>query len=235
MATSGILNVDIVINLNGRLVIVKPMSPRPRKASDDDILAAALRAMSRLGPTDLTLADIASEAGVTAGALVQRFGSRRALLLALSRRFATGTGDLFDQLRRAHPSPLAAIRAYADAFSALAASPAAIARNLAWLLNDLTDPDFYRLTLAQAQATHAALSGLVKGAVAAGELTRDADPRILARAIEAIVGGSLVCWALHQDGEARRWLRRDLDALLSPYVAPALRTVKTRAPARRKR
>ena len=57
------------------------MSPRPRKVSDDDIYMAAQRAMSRLGPGELTLADIAAEAGVTAGLLVQRFGSKRDLLL----------------------------------------------------------------------------------------------------------------------------------------------------------
>jgi len=51
------------------------MSPRPRKASDDQVYAAAYRAMNRLGPGELTLAHIAEEAGVTASALVQRFGN----------------------------------------------------------------------------------------------------------------------------------------------------------------
>ena len=49
------------------------MSPRPRKASDAEVFAAASRVMSRLGPAQVTLADIAAEAGLTAGALVQRF------------------------------------------------------------------------------------------------------------------------------------------------------------------
>ena len=65
------------------------MSPRPRKVSDDDVLAATHRAMARLGPGELTLAQIATEAGVTAGALAQRFGSKRALLLTLAERAAS--------------------------------------------------------------------------------------------------------------------------------------------------
>jgi len=59
------------------------MSPRPRKASDDEIFAASQRVMMRRGPRELTLAEIGKEAGVTAGALVQRFGSKRGLMLAI--------------------------------------------------------------------------------------------------------------------------------------------------------
>ena len=62
---------------------------------------AAQRAMSRLGPGELTLADIAGEAGVTAGLLVQRFGSKRELLLALAERFSGGTAEMFAELRGA--------------------------------------------------------------------------------------------------------------------------------------
>ena len=58
------------------------MSPRPRQNTDQEILAAAFRAIARLGPAKLTLADVAAEANVTAASLVQRFGSKRDLLLA---------------------------------------------------------------------------------------------------------------------------------------------------------
>ena len=109
------------------------MSPRPRKVSDEDVFAAAQRAMSRLGPADLTLAEIAAEAGVTAGALVQRFGSKRALQLALSARAAVETTGFIDTLQRKHRSPLVALHAYVDCLAGLASSPAALSRNLAYL------------------------------------------------------------------------------------------------------
>src|SRR6478609_2472031 len=69
------------------------MSPRRRKAEDVDVFAALVRVMQRCGPAELTLREIAAEAGVTAGALVQRFGSKRAMLLAHA-RYAAGTGDI---------------------------------------------------------------------------------------------------------------------------------------------
>ena len=79
------------------------MSPRPKKATDDEIFTATTRVMSRLGPHEVTLADIAAEAGLTASALVQRFGSKRALLLTLSERFAHAAGPLFAGAARRRP------------------------------------------------------------------------------------------------------------------------------------
>ena len=57
------------------------------------MFAALVRVMNRRGPAELTLRAIAAETGVTAGRLVQRFGCKRALLLAHARH-AAATGDV---------------------------------------------------------------------------------------------------------------------------------------------
>ena len=194
------------------------MSPRPRKVSDDDVFMAMHRAMSRLGPGELTLAEIAAEAGVTAGALVQRFGSKRDLLLALSERFSGGTKEMFGALRAANRSPLTALRAYGDGISGLATSPEALARNLSYLQIDLTDPELRKHLVAQARASRAQLQSLIKDAIAAGELVRDTNPTRLARTVEAILGGSMMAWAYYEEGSATQWMRDDLEAVLAPYL-----------------
>src|SRR6266853_335462 len=58
------------------------MSPRPRQTSDEAILMATMRVMQRRSPVDLTLADVGKEAGVVPATLIQRFGTKRSLLLA---------------------------------------------------------------------------------------------------------------------------------------------------------
>jgi AcrR family transcriptional regulator len=194
------------------------MSPRRPKVSDEEIFAAAGRVMSRVGPAQLMLADIAAEAGLTAGALVQRFGSRRDLLLAVSAHAAETTPSMFDELRAAHASPLAVLRAYADCMAAMGESPGALAHHLAYLQLDLTDPDFHRHTMTQAHATRAALRDLVTAAMNAGELVPSVDPDSLARTIEVTVGGSLMAWAFYREGPAIDWVREDLDAVLRPYL-----------------
>src|SRR5919204_6661796 len=61
---------------------------RPRTRTDDELLDAAFRAVGAVGPARLTLADVAAEAGVAPATLVQRFGSKRALLVAAAARAA---------------------------------------------------------------------------------------------------------------------------------------------------
>lgn len=195
------------------------MGERRQKATDDEIFAAAHRAMTRRGPHELTLAHIAAEAGVSPGRLVQRFGSKRALLLALAGRFAGSAGTVFDGLRAAHRGPLAALRAYATCMAGLAATPDALSRNLAYLQVDLTDPEFRAHLQRNARATRAEIEALVRLAVAEGLLRRDLDPARLARTIEAVISGSLMTWACYRQGSAAAWIRRDLDAVLRPHLS----------------
>ena len=203
------------------------MSPRASRVSDDEVFAAAQRAMTRFGPTELTLAHIAAEAGVTAGRLVQRFGSKRGLLLAVSSRVGGGAAEIFDALRAAHQSPLQALREYGACMAGLAPTPGALARNLAYLQLDLTDPDFRVNLLAHARESRGELEALVRDAVKGGELRRDTPPAQLARTVESVINGALMTWACHQEGTAERWLRRELEAVLTPYLPPR--------PARRRR
>src|SRR5688500_15706603 len=85
------------------------MSPRPRQNTDLQILQATFRAIARLGPAKMTLAAVAAEAGVSAASLVQRFGSKRALLLAAAADAAGGHVYIFEGLRQKHRSPRAAL------------------------------------------------------------------------------------------------------------------------------
>ena len=199
------------------------MSPRPRKVSDEDVFTAAYQVMQRLGPGELTLADIAEEAGVTAGALVQRFGSKRDLLLKLAERFSTGTGEMFAALRQAHRSPLATLRAYADCMAGMATTPAALMRNLSYLEIDLTDQDFRKHLEKSARGTREELQNLVRDAIEAKELVPATNAKQLARTIEAIIGGSMLSWAHYQEGTAAKYIRDDLNAVLKPYLSKGIR------------
>jgi AcrR family transcriptional regulator len=195
------------------------MSPRRRKADDGDVFAALVRVMHRRGPSELTLREIAAEAGVTAGALVQRFGSKRALLLAHA-RYAAATGDIgLDVTPPWTPSPLEALRAVTQVYAQLAASPRAALRNLAYLHNDLADPILHRHLLRSSRAARARCERLAADAVAAGELRADTDAQALARLVEVTLGGSLMAWTLYREGPAADWLRHDFDVALAPYVA----------------
>ena len=207
------------------------MSPRPRATSDEDLLAATHRVVSRLGP-NLTLADVAKEAGVSPATLMQRFGSKRGLLLAFA---AAGAGDMsqeFKAIRAQHPSPLAAVYEIARCMAAMADTPETLANSLAFLQMDLVDPDFHQHALAHSRGMQAGLKALLDEAVDEGELART-DTARLARAVQAMIGGSLLQWAIDREGKVADRLIEDLDAVLnSRYSASRPRR---RAPRRKLR
>jgi len=194
------------------------MSPRRRKAEDKDVFAALVRVMLRRGPAELTLREIAREAGVTAGALVQRFGSKRAMLLAHARRAAAAGDAGVTAPERRTSSPLGTLRTAAGMYASLADSPRAAVRNLAYLLNDLGDPALRRHLLRMSRTARVWYEQLLTEAIAAGELHGVTDVRPLARLIEATLRGSFLSWALYREGAAADWLREDLDGVLRPYL-----------------
>jgi AcrR family transcriptional regulator len=183
---------------------------------DAQILGAAVRAMTRLGPARLTLAAVAQEAGLSPATLVQRFGSKRGLMLALWADAVEGVDACFEMLRPAHASPLAALLAAATEMSRHTKSPEEMANHLAFLQIDLSDPEFNRHMLVMSQRTEAGYRALLDEAITAGEIVR-CDTARLARAIGAIAGGSLIGWAVYRRGPAEAWVRDDLETLLAPY------------------
>jgi AcrR family transcriptional regulator len=198
------------------------MSPRPRATSNAEIFAATHRAVSRLGPVRLTLAQVAAEAGVAPATLVQRFGSKRGLLLA----FASQGGDELDtiaSIRAAHPSPIAALRAVADCMTGMAPSPEVLANHLAFLQIDLVDPDFHKLALAHAKGMLADIQTLLDEAIKVRELA-PCDTERLALAVAGIMNGSLLQWAIDREGTVRERMQSDLEMLLKPrLLKPALK------------
>jgi AcrR family transcriptional regulator len=208
------------------------MSPRPRATSDEHLLAATHRVVSRLGP-NLTLADVGREAGVSPATLMQRFGSKRGLLLAFA---AAGSGDMteaFAGMRAKHRSPLKAVYELARCMAAMADTPETLSNSLAFLQMDLVDPDFHKHALAHSRGMRDGITHFLDEAVGAGEL-QPCDTNRLARAVQAIVGGSLLQWAVDRDGKAADRLAEDLDSLLKPrHCPPRERRRHARRPVKR--
>lgn len=192
------------------------MSPRPRQNTDAEILMAAFRAIARLGPARLTLADVAEEAGVTAAALVQRFGSKRALLLACAADVAGGHVYIFEGLREQHRSPVAALLGLADCMSVMGKTPDEVAHSMAFAQLDFGDPEFRGFAQAGARGMREGIRALVRDAMAAREL-RATDPLRLARVIHATLNGSMLDWVIHREGDMAKWIRRDLKTVLERY------------------
>jgi AcrR family transcriptional regulator len=201
------------------------MSPRPRRTSDEAILTAAMQAIGKVGPARLTLADVAGEAGVSPATLVQRFGSKRGLLLALASLGPEAQRHEYAAIRETHSSPTAALLALADCMARFASTPEEISNGLAFLQMDLVDPDFHRHALSSSEVADAELQRMVTDAIRAGEL-KDCQPAPLARVIGATLHGSLMGWAIRRQGAPGDWIRKDLETVLAPYRTRGARRSK---------
>lgn len=191
------------------------MAGRPRTASDDAILDAARRAIDRHGPAAFTLAHITDEIGLAPATLVQRFGSKRNLILALKARLPGETAAAFAE---ADPGDLPtdqlqfSLRRLADGVD----TPAVMANRLAFLQLDLTDSEVHAIAIAHQTELRNQIRARLGAATAAGELVRHDHTR-LAQAIATAWFGSLTTWSLAGETDLPGWLRRDIETVLAPY------------------
>ena len=166
---------------------------------DATILAAAARAVGEVGPARLTLADVGRRVGLSAAALVLRFGSKRGLLLAL----AASGGDVMPTGVRAAAEaddPLAALVAVLTEHAAAVEEPGTYANHLAFLLLDLADPEFQTLSRRHTDAVTAAIADVLASAAARDLLPSRTDTAELARLVHAVYNGALITWGMAPDG-----------------------------------
>lgn len=189
---------------------------RVKTTSDREIVEAAARVIARVGPSCLRLSDVAVEVGLAPATLLQRFKTKRDLLLAVT---ALRTEEIvadFAERRATAASPLEALLSVSPNKRCFFNSRQQVANSLASIQLSLTDAGFHRQMDLLARTLRVELTSLVEDAIAAGEL-RDCDPERLARALMAIFHGSLIWWAVGHDGAAEVHVQRDLETLVSPY------------------
>src|SRR5271156_5774938 len=162
---------------------------RPRGIDDVAILRATVDVIGRVGPVGLTLAAVASEVGLVPGTLVQRFGSKRGLLLALAERAAKDADAPLGRVRAEHDSALEALAALIVTPTASMATPETFANQLAFLCIDLTDPEFRPHALAVHQAQGRAIEALLAESLQAGDLRPGTDVPALGRSVQAVAAG----------------------------------------------
>ena len=192
------------------------MSPRPRTISDKEILIATARVVARVGASVLTLADVGEEAGLSPATLLQRFGSKRGLLLAVAAGSADSLESTLGRIRGEYASPVAALIASASAVVQSSENAEELINGLTFLHADPRDPEFRQHAAEAARRVRAAYRQLIEEGIADGELA-DCDAEGLARAVESIAGGALMSWAACREGDAGSYIEREVVTLLRGY------------------
>jgi AcrR family transcriptional regulator len=194
------------------------MTPRAPKATEEEIFAAVALATSRIGPDRMTLDDVAREVGVTPSALVQRFGSKRDLILAAVRHWNEEGDDPVAALRSRNDSALATLFDYAACVAGSVADPEVTANQLAMLQLDVADAEFRAESARFFVSERDTLRGWLEEAIADGAVSRDADPVRLAGVIQASLAGWRILWSIVREGSPEDAARDILGGVLGPHL-----------------
>jgi AcrR family transcriptional regulator len=195
----------------------RPQIGRPRAADDGEIFAAIGRLVTELGPDGVTLARVASRVGITASALAQRFGSKRALLLAYAARSDATVDAAFAGGRVRHPDPLDALPHALAGLAAGITTRVALANNLAFLQLDLVDDGLRPFAVAQSRRVRREIRALVVEAIEADALVHD-DPDTLVALLHSVYSGAMLTWAVDGRGSLRNWIVGQVRVALHPFV-----------------
>src|SRR5512140_3168276 len=194
------------------------MSPRPRRLPDSAILDAAVKVVSRTGPERFTLADVGQEVGLSAATLVQRFGSKRLLMLAMLEQMTSIVNGRFTAKLEEGETPLESLYAAALDRADPNHGPEQVANGIAFLLMEINDPEFHAIAISSAQKAVEAYKSRLDDAIEDGDLTDSGiDTLELAETIHSMTLGSLMMWVINREAETKPRTKRDLDTLLRPY------------------
>jgi AcrR family transcriptional regulator len=184
---------------------------RPRKISDDGLLAAAGRVIGRHGP-GFTLAQVAGEAGVAVGTVAGRFGSKQNLLLAM---MSVGSASVAPRMRAAALGldPVPAIVAAALVVTEGLDDPATTTNHLGQLGVDLADPALRAGFAALRAGVHEVLTDLFTAA----DLPSAPPPAQAARVVAALTHGALMDWSLNPRDALAAVLEADVEAVLTTW------------------
>lgn len=193
--------------------------PRPRTVSDETILEATAEAIARVGPDGLTLRAIAERTDLSPSALVQRFGSKRELLLALAEGAPDALSRRIERARAGTDSPLEAlVELLIEESASFADRPQAAANHLAFLQIDLDDPEFRSHAVEHLKRLDEGLRELLRDAVDVDELA-ECDVSRLARSVLVTYCGSLISWAILREKPLGETLRGHVRDVLAPHLA----------------
>lgn len=185
---------------------------RPRKISDDELMAACGRAIGAYGP-GFTLAQVAAEAGVAVGTVSGRFGSKHGMMLAMMTATAATVEARMRAAAARHKDPVAAVLAAVLVTAEDIDDPATTTNHLAQLGADMSDPALREgLT-----ALRTRIRDVLRSLLAAAALPAAPPPARAARIVAGLAHGAQLDWALSPSGRLRDRLRADVRAVLDSW------------------
>lgn len=186
--------------------------------SDDAIFMAGLQVLAVYGSDGITLARVAKVLGVTPAAVRQRFGSKRGLLVDMSKRRVEQTERRFAGARAANSSPLEALQAAFVAELDQIGEPQQIANAFSAYTANIGDSEMRAAFATELAAMERHIGELLHEAVACGELAGPITPQLVSTVLAAVEGTMLI-WAIAPRGDVKERIREAVEVALGRAAA----------------
>lgn len=186
---------------------------RSRSVSDEEILLATIGLLAEMG-SSVTLAHVGDRVGLSAATVVQRFGTKRKLMLEvvrLQRRQAVESpfddgGTPVDRLVRGLTLLLDWMK-----------TPQQVINLAAALHTDLADPEVREIVIDGFRDRRRIIAELIGEAIDQGQM-KACDPLMVARLLQVTLIGAHQTWALEPEGELTEWLETCLRNCITPWL-----------------
>ncbi len=193
---------------------------RTKTRNDEDILASIGQYLIREGIATFTFEKLSKEVGLSQATLVQRFGSKRSLLLQLAQQNSQAIIALFRTTTQQYADePIKAIVQGFGGFVAGVKDKGNMAANLAFLQLAIQDPEIHSAIADSIHQLENMTIILLQSALDNKALQPGTDTVALARLVFTIYNGTIINWAMLNDTtDIQTELTHNLQMIFKPYL-----------------
>lgn len=182
--------------------------PRKKKTEDAVILKMILEVLVKKGASTFSLMDLSIKTGLAPATLLQRFGSKEAIL---HKAIELANQELKDDFASRPIENKSPIKEIVDIYLELSipfSSPVDVANGLDILKLDITETKLNTLTRKYFDIRRNKIESLIMLAQKKGEISTDTDVKDMAWNLECLWQGAIMLWALTGKGQIDEWIKK---------------------------
>ena len=190
--------------------------PRTRTISDTQVLDATITFVGRHGVDKLTFASLSEHIGLSPATLVQRFGSKKGLLAAVTRYCLQSMLPTLNKAESENVSPLNAVYAAFESMAKAVTTVNEFANGQVFFYLALTDPEMNTLLNKSMTEARIKIEQLLNEAMKVNEIKR-CDTTSLALTLQSMYEGAITTWLVYQQDDVQSWVSDRLTQVIEPY------------------
>lgn len=184
---------------------------RIKNIQDAEVLEKALIVISELGPDTFSLADVGEATGLAPSTLLQRFGSKRDLLVLAAKHANIKLQKDLEELSEKKISWRKELEALFCAVPEGFGSRKDIANSLGLLKLDIVDPELHPI----AKKLFKTLRDRIYILLSEANSKKSVDVEAMVWEIDALRHGLVIQWTLSGTGTIQNWLKKGLNNYLN--------------------